>query len=181
MNNRVEQWSNDLRMLSSIATTQLHTAHAALTHGLTSKWTFLIRTIPSIGHLLQPLGDIMRFHFIPALTGRSSPNDLERDLLALPAQLGGIAVINPSNLSQTKYSASQKISQPDTSQILHQIPTYPPHIEEEQLAAKTSNKDIKHQQPTGLCFLLIAPTTPPACHVSCSGERCFHLAHLPPN
>ena len=138
MNNKDEQWANELKTLSSVATTQPHTAHATLTHGQSSKWTF---SISSIGHLLLPLEDIFRFHFIPALTRRPSHKDSEHELLALPAQLGSIAVINPNNLSQTEYSAASEISQPLTGQIFQQLPTYPPHIKE-QLTAKATNKSI---------------------------------------
>ena len=53
--------------------------------GLTSIWSYLTRTIPEIGHLLQPLENIIRLKLIPALTDRASPNDVERNLLALPA------------------------------------------------------------------------------------------------
>ena len=63
---KVKQWSNELRMLADIATTQPHVAHAALKVGLSGKWTFLTCTI---GHLFQPLEDTLRHEFIPALTG----------------------------------------------------------------------------------------------------------------
>ena len=146
VHNKIEQWSNELKLLSSIATTQPHAAHAAFTHGLVSKWTFLTRTIPSTGHLFQPLEDTLRFHFIPALTGRPSPNDSERDLLALPARLGGLALINPTDLSHTEHSASLQVSQPLASHILQHLSTYPPHIKEVQFAAKASNRFAKGQR-----------------------------------
>ena len=88
VNTKVQQWCNELKTLSSIASTQPHAAYAAFTHGVSSKWTHLIRTIPSISHLLQPLEDILRHQLIPNLTGRPPPNNSERDLLALPVRLG---------------------------------------------------------------------------------------------
>ena len=51
---KVQQWSTELRVLSEIASIQPHAAFAALTHGLSSKWSYVTRTTPSIGHLLQP-------------------------------------------------------------------------------------------------------------------------------
>ncbi len=81
---KVEQWSDVLKRLSSIADTQPHAAYAALTHGMVGRWTYLARTIPNIGHLLQPLEDIIRTQLIPALTGRAPPNDNECELFALP-------------------------------------------------------------------------------------------------
>ena len=79
VNTKVQQWCNELKTLSSIASTQPHAAFAAFTHGVSSKWTHLICTIPSISYLLQPLEDILRHQLIPTLTGRPPPNNLEHD------------------------------------------------------------------------------------------------------
>ena len=86
----VSEWVRELERLSSFAVSQPHAAYAAFTHGFTSKWTFLVRTTPDIGTLLKPLEDTIRLKFLPALTGQNAPNNTERDLLALPARLGGI-------------------------------------------------------------------------------------------
>ena len=80
-------------------------------HGLVSKWirTYLTRTIPDIGNLLQPLEDTIHQHFFPTLTGQNPFNDTERDLMALPAHLGGLGITNPVNLIKHPLStASQK-------------------------------------------------------------------------
>ena len=37
---KVECWVNEVKKLSKIMETQLHAAYAALTHGLSSKWTY---------------------------------------------------------------------------------------------------------------------------------------------
>ena len=70
-------------MLSEIAKSQPHAAFSALTHGLLRKWTCRSRVVPKINHLLVPLDDLLRTNLIPAITGRSPPNDLEYDALAL--------------------------------------------------------------------------------------------------
>ena len=57
---KAAQWAEELRKLSSIADIQPHMPYAALTHGLISKCMYLTRTIPNIGHLLQPLEDVIR-------------------------------------------------------------------------------------------------------------------------
>ena len=62
----------------------------ALTHGLSRKWTYFSRVVQKINHLLVPLDDLLRTNLIPAITGRSPPNELEYDLFALPAWLGGL-------------------------------------------------------------------------------------------
>ena len=95
----------ELENLVTIALTQPHAAHAALTHGLSSKWSFLTCTIHGIGPLLQSLETIIRMKLIPALTGQPPPNDAVCDLLALPTRLGGIAVTNPTSVADMEFTA----------------------------------------------------------------------------
>ena len=98
---KVATWVQEVERLSSIAVSQPQSAFAAFTHGLTSKWTYLIRTIPDISNLLQPLEDAIRLHFLPKLTGQNPFNDTVRDLMALPARLGGLGITNPSTQHRT--------------------------------------------------------------------------------
>ena len=72
---KVQQWSKELKLLSAIATTQPHAAFSAYTHGMISRWSYLTRTVPCIGHHLKVLNDILRSDLIPNLTGRPPPND----------------------------------------------------------------------------------------------------------
>ena len=51
-----------------------HAAYSALTHGLSSKWSYLSRVTPNNSHLLNPLDVALRAKLLPALTGRSTPN-----------------------------------------------------------------------------------------------------------
>lgn len=92
--------------------------HAAFTHGFSNKWKYLTRTIPDIGSLLQPLEFLLRSKFIPALTRQLPPNDKLRDLLALPARLGGIAITNPVTMADAEFLNSIKISDPLKCAIL---------------------------------------------------------------
>ncbi|XP_064388154.1 uncharacterized protein LOC135336323, partial [Halichondria panicea] len=57
---KVDTWVEELKSLSSIATTQPHSAFAAFTHGFASKWTYLARTTPGIANLLKPLEETIR-------------------------------------------------------------------------------------------------------------------------
>ena len=65
---KIVNWEAEQFRLCNFAISQLQAAYAAFTHGLVHKWTFLSRTIADIGHLFQPLEDIIRHRFIPALT-----------------------------------------------------------------------------------------------------------------
>ena len=99
--------------------------------------TFLMHTTPDIGHLLQPLEDIIRRKLIPSITGQSPPNDLVRDLLALPSRLGGIALANPIVISAAEFSSCQ-ICGPLKLAILNCNFEYSEEISSEQLIAKKS-------------------------------------------
>ena len=68
--NRRDSITNDIRMLRQ--------------SGYQNKFTYFIRTIPGFERYLQPIEDVMRHQFIPAITGGKTINDNERELLALP-------------------------------------------------------------------------------------------------
>ena len=87
---KVQRWVEEVKLLSVIAQTQPHAAYSAYIHSLSCKWTYLCRTVPNIEKLVQPLEDAIRRHFLPVLTGRVPPNELERNLFALPCHLGGL-------------------------------------------------------------------------------------------
>ena len=78
--NKVEKWTTQIKHLSQIAKTQPHAAYSAFTHGLSSKWTYLLRTIPNIAASYSHL---------------SKPSDAT---LFLPSQEE-----SPYNLSQVKF------------------------------------------------------------------------------
>ena len=109
VSDKVKQWVSELEQLAKIACSQPHAAYAAFTHGMTSKWTYFTRTMPNIASNLLPLELTIRTKLIPALTGRPPPNDLERDLLSLPARFGGIALINPARITGTEFLSLLKL------------------------------------------------------------------------
>ena len=116
---KATRWASEIKQLSEVAHTQPHAAYCAFTHGLRSEWNFLARTTPDITHLLQPLENVIQKSFLPALTGRNAPSTEERDLLALPARLGGLGITNPTTLEQ-EYAHSTLISRPLSDLIITQ-------------------------------------------------------------
>ena len=140
--NKVEQWAYELSLLGKIASTQPHAAYPTFTHGLTSRWSYLIRTTPHISSLLQPLESLIRTEFLPSLTGRAPPGDLECDLFALPARLGGIAISNPTKASDREYSASLLTTEPLRDLIIAQNPIFSFETWDIQSSIK---KDIRKQ------------------------------------
>ena len=138
-------WQASVEVLSSFATSQPHAAYSAMTHGLSSQWLFLQRTVPDLSPLLQPLENTISDHFIPALTGRGSCTKLERDLFALPARLGGLGLTNPTKSAVHQLTASTCITSPLTDAIFDQITTFTSSIHNDQLKAKQSTHKISRQ------------------------------------
>ena len=99
---KVQDWVDEIKTLSNIAKTQPHAAYAAFTHGLLSKWNYVLRVSDLEAHsaseLLQPLEVSISSLFIPAITGQNPPGDLTRKLLALPTHLGGLGVALANSL-----------------------------------------------------------------------------------
>ena len=55
---------------------------------------------------------------------RQSLGDLERDLLALPTQMGGMGIINHIRMCGFEFSASNKVTKPLQSLLLSQTGTF---------------------------------------------------------
>ena len=162
VSDKVSSWVTELKVLTSIAVTQPHAAFSAFTHGLISKWLFIARTIPDVGHLFQPLEDCVRNSFIPAVTGHSPPGDVERALFALPARLGGLGIINPTCLSSVEFSSSCRITEPLQALLISQSAVYSEDVRTAQISikskvyhlkssnAKSTQADLLQQAPASL-------------------------------
>ena len=70
-----------MKCLAEVADIFPHAAYAAFTHGLFNRWSYLMRTIPDITDLLQPLEDVIHQSFIPALFGHPPCSSIERDCM----------------------------------------------------------------------------------------------------
>ena len=109
VSHKVEEWCEELMSLAKIAESQPHAAFTAFIHSMTSKWTYVCRTISKIDDLLRPLDEVIHQHLIPAITGRPHCSLLEWKLLALPPRLGGLGLYNPSSNSQSKFESSKQV------------------------------------------------------------------------
>ena len=103
---QAESWLKELEGLSSVAITQPHAAFCAFTHGVVSKWRYLFRTTGQTEESLQSLEDAIRYRFSPAVTGHSALSENERDIISLPARMGGLDLCNPKELVQEEYRNS---------------------------------------------------------------------------
>ena len=101
-----------------MARTHPQVAYATFTHGMASKWTYLIRTVEATQQFLQPLEDAIRQLLLPAITGKSDISDMERDVIVLPARLGGLGIPNPTATSPTEHKASLRVTAPLVDTII---------------------------------------------------------------
>ena len=106
---KVNNWIRDVEQLSKFAKDEPQVGLSAFTKALCMRWCFVQRTIADIGHLFQPLEDVIRETLIPAIVGRKV-SDVERRLLALPVRFGGIGILNPVETSKWEFNTSLKIT-----------------------------------------------------------------------
>ena len=155
---KVSSWRSSVCNLTTIAKTQPHAAYSALTHGLSSKWTYLSRTIPNISNLLKPLDDTLRTKLIPTLTGRPPPSDLECALCALPARMGGLGVTIPSKQADQEHLSSLLVTSALQDHILSQDEAYGYEVIAKQLESKAivrnKNKEKSSKAASDLMELL---------------------------
>ena len=116
---RVELWCEQLGKLSQFAETEPHAAYTALTFGLKHRWTYVMRTTPGIRDLLRPLEDLIANRFIPALIGRKVSRRT-RNLMALPARLGGMGIVNPTEISDDELNNSVTLTNSLVNDIVMQ-------------------------------------------------------------
>ena len=106
---KINNWIKDVEQLSTIAEDEPQLALNAYTKALCMRWCFVQRTISNVGHLFQPLEDVLREKFIPAIVGRNV-SDQERRFLALPVRFGGIGILNPAETAELEFTTSVKIT-----------------------------------------------------------------------
>ena len=131
---KVNDWINEIERLSEIAKIEPHAAYTAFTFGLKHKWTYVLRTIPKITELIEPLEFAIRNTFIPALMNRTC-TDIERELMTLPPRMGGLGIINPSAMADQEYENSIKLT--------HQLKQ---HIIAQEKKAEVCDLDIQRRK-----------------------------------
>ena len=155
---KVGSWLSNITLLSEIAKSQPQAAYSALTHGLLNKWTYFSCVAPNISHLLEPLDNTIRSGLIPALTGRPPPNDLECDLFAMPARLGGLGIRLPSKNADREHHSSLSVTSMLNNHILDQCKDYGYDIICDQINNKAKiskqNREKCKEEADRICALL---------------------------
>ena len=116
---RVSTWTKELDLLSDISITHPHATYGAFT--LYWQVELFDEVHSKYSNLLAPLETIIQTCFLPNLMGQPSFSDVERKLFALPARLGDLGVVDPSQYSTFQYSASVAITAPLVQSILQQF------------------------------------------------------------
>ena len=115
---------SEVAKLSELEATEPQASYAAFTFGLKRRWTYFLRTLQDIEDLHIPLEQAFADMLIPSITGHTCTRE-ERDLLALPVRMGGLGLINPSQVATFEYEASVKVTKPLVQQIVSQYQTLP--------------------------------------------------------
>ena len=102
---KVACWSKQVNQLTDVASTEPHAAYAAFVFGLRHRWTFVQRTMPTADEHMDPLKNAIRSRLVPTLT-KHELNDLEMELVSLPARYGGMSFNDPVTDSSTKHTES---------------------------------------------------------------------------
>lgn len=142
------KWLIDLERLIDISRTQPQAAYSAFTRGLMSRWNYLFRIIDvqslATDGCLNPIEHQLRTNFFPALTGQEPPNNTTRDLIALPVNLGGLNLPNPTLYDcSDQFDASRKITAPLVKQVLDQDNSQQQQSIDEVKAAVKAEKTTK--------------------------------------
>ncbi|CAB3986125.1 Hypothetical predicted protein [Paramuricea clavata] len=170
VNSKVETWCNELNRLSDIAKCHPQAAYAAFVHGYKHKFTYCIRTIPDIGHLLKPVEEVIANVFLPTLLGQEI-SQIDRQIWALPTRLGGLGIPCIPNEAEFNLSSSKVISAQLCAQLVKHWISGLPSAEDLSHAKLTVRNDRRerlhaaslslHHQARGLA-LSIEPTSEPS-------------------
>ena len=121
---KVDKWVSEVGQLGEFAQAQPQASYAAYTFGLKHCWTYFLRTLPDIQDLLEPLEQAIAQVFMPAIVEHKC-SQLDRDVIALPVQLGGLGMANPCHEAPREHASSIKVTSPLVEQTMnqsHQLP-----------------------------------------------------------
>jgi hypothetical protein len=142
---KVENFCQEIETLSHIAVSSPHAVHAAFVHALRHRWRFLQRTLPNSSTAFEPLEQMIRGKFIPALLGGRLVSDAERALLSLPGKYGGFAIDNPVQTAAGNHEMSKRLTEPLVDQLLTQDLTLRVNHNEQSLCKATAKRDTERR------------------------------------
>ena len=90
----MSEWIKQLEILTKFTCTELHAAFSGFIHGLRHCYTYFMRIVLGISHLLKPLDDAIDT-FIKVLLQGYNFNPTKHVLFSVPAKYGGMGLIIP--------------------------------------------------------------------------------------
>ena len=157
----MKDWVSQAVKVAEFAMSQTQACHAyaVFTFGLRHEWTYLLRTLPDMEDLLEPLECAIADVLIPSITDHHCTTPNERDLLAMPVRLGELGIINPSQDADLQYQASMKTTAPLVEKIVSQVHETPDDataecakIEKQSASNNTEwHQELSYSEDTARC------------------------------
>ena len=120
MSELTKEWIAELMELTKIAKTEPQAAYSAFTSGFKHKMTYFMRTLPDVEDILGDLDKVIDNEFIVAITEGHICTEDERKLMSLPVKMGGLGIPIFSEICSREFSASHRITQQLTENIVNQ-------------------------------------------------------------
>ena len=117
---QVNTWKNDITAIADIATKEPQLAYSAFVYGTVKRWNYVARTTPNISNELKLLEVYVTDTLIPNLVGKSFLSETTREIFSLPAKMGGLGLINISEMSNIEYENSIKMTMQLTDAVYNQ-------------------------------------------------------------
>ena len=138
-------------MLGKVAQIDPHIAYCAYVFGLQHRYTYLLRTIPSISEKLKELDDAIDEHLIKYLVNNYAFSDIERKWFSLPARLGGLGINIPSEMSDIYYQNSRIMTKGLVEKIVNQHKEITPEENSpDAIAAIKEEKKLREEEKVSL-------------------------------
>ena len=144
MKDQIQEWSKDIESLANIAKTEPQLAYAAYVYGTSKRWSFVSRTTPNISGEMKILEHHIKEKLIPAIIGKDFISGEMREIFSLPARLGGMGFLDPSETSDLEYESSVIATTQLTDAIFNQLsnPEIDQEAQSESMAAVKKKKEL---------------------------------------
>ena len=138
---KVEEWIDELRTLSTYAKLQPQTAYAAFCFGEQNKYSYFLCTIPGMNELTKPVDKITKNELLPLIV-RESITDKEKELYSLPARLCGLGIPSFAEKGENDFRNSLHITAPLVALIVMQEESLPDDCNvKQQINSTIQNKE----------------------------------------
>ena len=118
INDMVSCWDTELKVLTGFASLPAAPSRLRRLHSWTTRQvSYLSRACNITKDQFCPLEERIRRSLIPAISSRAVKDD-ERDVLGLPARMGGFGLANPGSEAEFAYATAWQVTKPSMESIL---------------------------------------------------------------